>query len=116
LLNFTKHFFLSLQYFSHKVLRWTLVPVSLVLVFLLNCLIFIRNSEFTVYSVLLVLQVFFYLTAIMGSLYRQKLLRFKLLFAPFYVCMMNYAILLGFLRFLSHKQQAAWEKSKRNSG
>ena len=36
LMNIFTHGFLSLKYFSHKVLRWTLVPWAFVLAFILN--------------------------------------------------------------------------------
>lgn len=116
LLNFKKHFFLSLQYLSHKVLRWTLVPTALLLVFFLNLYIWLRNPEISVYLILLCLQLAFYLIAFLGSFLQQRLVRFKLLFAPFYLCMMNYAIVLGFVRFMGNKQHAAWEKAKRKAG
>ncbi len=37
----------------------------------------------------------------------------KLLFVPYYFCMMNYAVIAGIRRFYAGKQSAAWEKSKR---
>jgi hypothetical protein len=37
----------------------------------------------------------------------------KILFIPYYFCIMNYAVIAGIVRYSRRKQSAAWEKSRR---
>jgi biofilm PGA synthesis N-glycosyltransferase PgaC len=62
---------------------------------------------------LMVGQVVFYLAALLGYFLENRSIRLKLLFVPFYFCMMNYAVILGLIRFLSNSQQGVWEKALR---
>ena len=55
----------------------------------------------------------FYLAAILGSILESRSIKIKILFIPFYFCMMNYATIMGTFRYFKGKQSAAWEKSKR---
>ncbi|TAE63533.1 MAG: glycosyltransferase family 2 protein, partial [Bacteroidetes bacterium] len=55
----------------------------------------------------------FYTAAILGWLLEQRNIKVKVLFIPYYFCMMNYAVLAGIIRYFGKKQSAAWEKSKR---
>ncbi len=112
-LNFFSHFFLSFQYFSHKVLRWFLVPFSFLAIFITNILIVFQEHAPLYYYVFLALQVVFYVLSVLGAILQAKTLKLKLVFMPFYISMMNYSIILGFFRYLKGNQNAAWEKSKR---
>ena len=103
---------LSFQYVSHRVLRWTVVPFLMILVLLLNIIIVARGSSW-LYQLLLLGQVAFYGAALAGWLMEQRKIKVKLLFVPYYFCMMNYAVLAGIKRFIGGKQSAAWEKAKR---
>lgn len=113
LLNFFKHFKLSFQYFSHKVLRWLIVPFAFPVVFILNLLIVLAGFKPNFYFFFLLIQVLFYLLVIAGSLQKNKVTQYKLLFYPYYISMMNYCIILGLFRFLGKNQSAAWEKARR---
>ncbi|BAV10242.1 Glycosyltransferase, catalytic subunit of cellulose synthase and poly-beta-1,6-N-acetylglucosamine synthase [Filimonas lacunae] len=112
LLNPFKFPVLSFQYISHRVLRWTVVPFLMLLVFLLNIALVAMGAT-GIYLLLLVLQVLFYGAALLGWILEKKQLRMKLLFIPFYFCMMNYAVIAGIRRYYSGNQSAAWEKAKR---
>lgn len=103
---------LSFQYISHRVLRWTVVPFLMILVLLLNIAI-VATGGTGIYLLLLAGQVLFYGASLLGWLMEKKQLRMKLLFVPYYFCMMNYAVIAGIRRFYAGKQSAAWEKSKR---
>lgn len=105
-----KDFTLYFQYISHRVLRWTVTPFLLILVFLLNILLW---EVHWVYQVLLVGQIGFYLAALLGHFLENRRIRLKLLFIPFYFCMMNYAVILGLIRFLNKGQKGVWEKAVR---
>jgi poly-beta-1,6-N-acetyl-D-glucosamine synthase len=111
LLNPFRYGLLSFQYFSHRVLRWTLAPLALPVLFLLNILL-ARNGS-CVYQALLTAQILFYLLAALGWQFEQKKIRLKILFIPYYFCMMNYAMYRGFFRLISGRQPVVWEKAKR---
>ena len=112
LLNPFKHGLLSFQYISHRVLRWTITPFCMILVLLLNLLIVFYYNQL-LYQVLLAAQLFFYLLAFSGWMFERREIKIKPLFVPFYFCLMNYAVIMGIIRYFSRKQSAAWEKAKR---
>ena len=116
LLNPFRYGWFSWQYFSHKVLRWTLSPVSCFLIFPVNFIIVWQQNGWQnlhFYTVVFYLQVLFYLLAAVGWYLENKKLNFKLLFVPYYFLFINYASIKGILRYFKGKQSAAWEKSKR---
>ncbi|OFX89541.1 MAG: glycosyl transferase [Bacteroidetes bacterium GWF2_33_16] len=113
LLNPFKYKFLTFQYISHKVIRWTIIPLSLPLLFILNIMLTYYQSQSEIYSMLLFIQVFFYLMVLAGFLFQSKKIRIKLIFAPYYFFVMNYSLIIGFLRFLKQSQPINWERAKR---
>ena len=118
LLNFFKYRTLSFQYISHRVLRWTLSPLALPFLFILNLVILITNNDpisQAFYSLIFIGQLIFYGTALIGWYFESKGIRLKLLYVPFYFTMMNYAVFLGFKRFIKGKQSVNWERAKRAS-
>ena len=113
LLNPFKYKILTFQYISHRVLRWTLAPVCLIFLFLSNLLLF-NSSNF--YKFILILQLFFYLSSLIGFIMAKKSIKIKLFFIPYYFFIMNYAVFAGFLRYIKGSQSVIWEKSKRAEG
>ncbi|MCF8323369.1 MAG: glycosyltransferase family 2 protein [Leadbetterella sp.] len=109
LLNPFKHGWLTFQYLSHRVLRWTLVPVFLVLMPIVN--LFLLDKP--LYQLSLFFQVAFYSLAILGYVFEKKGKKFKALYVPYYFSFMNYAAILGFKRFYSNQQAVTWEKAAR---
>ncbi|MCH5597741.1 glycosyltransferase family 2 protein [Niabella ginsengisoli] len=103
---------LTFQYISHRVLRWTVTPFLMILVFLLNIFI-VLNYDAPIYKLLLVAQILFYGLSIMGYFFEQRNVKIKAFFIPYYFCMMNYAVIAGISRYFKKAQSAAWEKSKR---
>ena len=112
LLNIFRYGTLSFQYISHRVLRWTVTPFLLILALILNFLIVI-DSQNLLYILLLAGQILFYFLAFIGYLFEKKQLRIKILFIPYYFCVMNYAVLAGLIRYFRKQQSSAWEKAKR---
>lgn len=104
---------LTFQYLSHRVLRWTITPWLMVFVLFLNAIIWFEYPSLVFYQIILVLQILFYVAAIIGGVLESKSIKIKILFIPFYFCMMNYATILGTFRYFKGQQSAAWEKSKR---
>jgi cellulose synthase/poly-beta-1,6-N-acetylglucosamine synthase-like glycosyltransferase len=116
LLNPFRFGWLSIQYISHKVLRWTIAPFALFGLFVVNFLMLLLGKGTEVplfYRLFFYLQAFMYLLALLGWLLERWKIRFKILFVPYYFSAMNYAALRGWMRFLKGRQSVRWEKSKR---
>jgi poly-beta-1,6-N-acetyl-D-glucosamine synthase len=111
LLNPFKYKILSFQYISHRVLRWTLAPLSILLIFLSNYIL--GYLEIPFYRMIFILQAIFYIMATLGMFLENSRVRIKLFFIPFYFLIMNYAVYVGFLRHLKGSQSVLWEKAKR---
>ncbi len=116
LLNPFRFGILSWQYFSHKVLRWTLAPLSLVLILPVNLLIVWQQNGWVntgFFTLTLYIQALCYVLALVGWYFENRKIRFKLLFIPYYFTSINYAAIRGIFRYLEGKQTVNWEKSKR---
>lgn len=111
LLNIFRYGTLSFQYISHRVLRWTLAPLFLPVLFALNVYLAVSGSVF--YQFLLICQILFYAAAWAGYLLEQRRLKVKIFFVPYYFCVMNYSMYAGLLRYLRGGQSVLWEKAKR---
>lgn len=115
LLNIFKYGTLSFQYISHRVLRWTLAPLSLILIFLVN-LAMVLMGGFSItgfYSQLMCLQTLFYSAALLGWFLQNREIKVKILFIPYYFFIMNYAVVMGFFRYIKRTQSVNWERAKR---
>ncbi|MCF8453573.1 MAG: glycosyltransferase family 2 protein [Pedobacter sp.] len=110
LLNIFRYGLLSFQYISHRVLRWTLTPLSLLLLLIVNALL-VPYSTF--FAVVMILQVLFYVLALTGWMLENKKMKVKILFIPYYFFIMNYAVYMGFARYLKKSQSVNWERAKR---
>ncbi len=113
LLNPFRNCFLTFKYISHKVLRWTIVPFAFPLVLLLNLIIVLTPFNTSLYSVLFLMQCIFYLFALAGRLLHEVRIKMKALFAPYYLVVMNYAIIAGFVRFIKGNYSVKWQKARR---
>ena len=103
---------LSFQYVSHRVLRWTVTPFFLILAFVTNFAVAFAEKGFF-YEALFVAQVLFYCLALLGYIMEARQVRVKVLFIPYYFCVMNYAVLAGIIRYFTKKQSSVWEKAQR---
>lgn len=106
-----KYGLFSFQYISHRVLRWSLAPIGLLLLLPVNLALAWPSPGF--YRVFFYLQALFYLSALCGWLLEKRHIRFKLLFVPYYFLFMNYAVLRGLGRYVSGRQSTLWEKVQR---
>ena len=102
---------LTFQYISHRVLRWTLAPLALPVLLIVNILLAMKGIW--LFKVFLILQLAFYTFALIGYILETKKMKFKAFFVPYYFCIMNYAMYRGFFRFLGGKQSVLWERAKR---
>lgn len=102
---------LVFQYVSHRVLRWTVTPITLFLLLPLN--LYLAIAVGGLYSWLLLAHSGFYALAGLGWLAESRKMRFKALFVPFYFMMMNVTALLGMRRYWSKQTTVLWEKADR---
>ncbi len=102
---------LSFQYVSHRVLRWTLAPIALILIFILSSVLAWQGNIFG--QVLTVLQIIFYAMAALGYYFERKAIKFKILFVPLYFTMMNVCVYLGWWRLMHNNQSVVWDKAER---
>lgn len=117
LLNIFKYGTLSFQYISHRVLRWTLTPLCLLLLIPISFILAYKQGflEVALYPILFWLQLLFYCAALLGWFLENRATRIKALFVPYYFFIMNLSVVLGFLRYLRNSQSVNWERAKRAS-
>ncbi|ASZ13148.1 glycosyltransferase family 2 protein [Chitinophaga pendula] len=113
LLNFFRYPRITWQYVSHRVLRWTLAPLSLPLTLIANILLVIGRAGY-IYDILLVLQAGFYAAAFAGYTLAKRQVKNKYLYIAFYFLFMNMAVFQGFARFIRKRQSGVWERSQRS--
>ena len=111
LLNPLRYGVLSFQYISHRVLRWTVTPVALLVLFASGAALATTDSPF--YRVAFLAHVAFYLLAGVGAVLERRKLKVKAFFVPYYFFIMNYAVFAGFWRNLRGSQSVLWEKARR---
>ena len=102
---------LTFQYISHRVLRWTLAPLALPFLLIINTYLAIQGEY--LFNAILFCQITFYFMAFLGYILEKQKLKFKAFFVPYYFCVMNYAMYKGFFRFIGGKQSVLWERAKR---
>ncbi|MDZ7740892.1 MAG: glycosyltransferase [Bacteroidota bacterium] len=115
LLNIFQYGTLSFQYISHRVLRWTLAPLFLLLILLINTIITASEGFFDfskLFTWLFWGQVVFYMMALIGWYLENHKIKIKALFIPYYFFIMNLSVYLGLRRFLKGKQSVNWERAK----
>lgn len=117
LLNIFRYGMLSFQYISHRVLRWTLAPLSLMILLIGNSVLAFREGLFSEHFFVIVfwLQICFYVMALLGWFLQNRQIKLKVLFVPYYFFIMNYAVYLGFFRYLRKAQDVKWERAKRKT-
>lgn len=113
LLNPFRYGILSFQYISHRVLRWSITPILLFLLFPVNIAIVLTTHFSPLYTVILALQIFFYCLAWAGALLAKKQIKIKILFIPYYFTFMNLNVLKAFFYLKKHKGKGTWEKANR---
>ena len=115
LLNIFKYGLLSFQYISHRVLRWTLTPLCLILLIPVSSILAVQEGIWNLgfFSAFFWMQIAMYVAAFVGWLLENRSTRIKVLFVPYYFFIMNLSVVLGFLRFINKNQSVNWERAKR---
>ena len=112
LMNPLKYPLVSFLFVSHRVLRWSITPFALMALIPLNVWLVMEKGG-TVYTVIWLLQILFYLSAFFGYLLASRGKKNKLLYIPYYFLFMNMNVFQGISYLRSHKTSGAWEKAKR---
>lgn len=99
LMNPFRHPLVAFQFVSHRVLRWTITPICLFALIPLNTILVI-SGEGVIYTIIWVLQILFYATALAGVR------------IPSYFIFMNLNVFRG-MSYLRNKTTGTWEKAKR---
>jgi len=110
LLNPFRYRFLSFQMISHKLLRWM---VSLLLIVLFASNLFLLDRP--LFALAAGVQMGFYGLALIGGLLRKYLGGIWLFHIPFYFCMTYGAALYGLGLFLLGKAPVAWETARQGA-
>ena len=102
----------AFQFVSHRVLRWSITPIALFLLIPLNtALVFLKGG--TVYNVIWVLQILFYLAALAHLMLERSGRCHKLLYVIYYFLFMNINVLQGMKYLSTYHGGGTWEKAKR---
>lgn len=96
---------------SHKLLRW-LVPVFLVTAFSSN-LVLAWNSP--IYAAMFILQLVFYLLALVGAFLRRQQDIALILYIPYYFCLVNIACARGIFEAYQGKTYTTWSTARADS-
>jgi cellulose synthase/poly-beta-1,6-N-acetylglucosamine synthase-like glycosyltransferase len=96
------------QFWSHKLLRW-MVGVFLVTAFVADVALL---GSAKIYAVLLVGQVLFYLSALIGWGLRNVRKPWRLFNIPFYFTVVNCAAMTGIVKFIMGQRLTVWEKAE----
>jgi len=96
---------LWLETMSHKALRLT-IPLQHAALLIAN-IVLIGEGSF--YQILIGAQATFSAAALTCHLFRHARWRPLIVAVPYAMCLMSWATVVGFVRFLTHRQHAAWE-------
>ena len=113
LMNPFRYPLVAFQFVSHRVLRWSITPIALVILAIVNILLVWAGAGL-VYTIFLALQAAFYLAALLGWVLSKYGHRNKLLYTAYYFLFMNLNVFQGMAYLKSHSHSGAWEKAKRS--
>lgn len=102
----------AFQFISHRVLRWSITPFALMALIPLNVALLLMKAG-NVYTVIWLLQIIFYATALCGYIQEKRGNRSKLLYIPYYFLFMNMNVFASIPYLRSHSKGGIWEKAKR---
>ena len=112
LLNPFKYGIFTFQYISHRVLRWTITPILFFALFPINAVLAFYTRE-SVFVVLFILQILFYLMCVMGIVLEKQKIKAKIFFIPCYFVFMNSNVIKALPYLINNKGKGSWEKAKR---
>jgi cellulose synthase/poly-beta-1,6-N-acetylglucosamine synthase-like glycosyltransferase len=100
---------IGFAYISHKVFRW-LTPF----LFLLNCICSAcLVSDFFLFKWVLLVELFLFLIPLLNKLFLKAGIKIKLLISITHFIIMNFALLVGFIRYCKGVNSSVWQPVKR---
>ena len=112
MMNPFKNFVVAFQFVSHRVLRWSITPIAMMALIPLNVALVMMKAG-TVYTIIWILQILFYLAALSGYQLEQRGRKNKLLYVPYYFLFMDINVFRGMHYLRTHQGGGTWEKAKR---
>ena len=103
----------AFQYISHRVLRWSVTPIAMILLLIINAILVVMGAG-CFFTIMLIMQLLFYLAALLGYILSERGHRNKLLYTAYYFVFMNLNVFRGMAYLRSHRNSGAWEKAKRS--
>ena len=113
MLNPLRQPLVTFQYVSHRVLRWSITPVAMIILFAVNIILVLMGAGLF-YSIFLMLQLLFYLIALTGWISSRYGHKNKILYTIYYFVFMNINVFRGMAYLRTHGKSGAWEKAKRS--
>jgi len=104
-----KNLLLSYAFFSHKVIRW-FVPVLLIILFITNILLYNYDD---LYQLIFYVQVGLYLSALIGLILNKLKINIAIFSIIYYYVFTNLALLVGLFKFLFKKHAYTWDSTPR---
>jgi poly-beta-1,6-N-acetyl-D-glucosamine synthase len=104
-----KNFLLSYILFSHKVIRW-FVPLLLIILFIVNTLLLNYDNY---YRIIFYFQIGFYLSALIGYVLNRFKINVSIFSIVYYYVFTNLALLVGLFKFLANKSAYIWDSTPR---
>ena len=98
--------FTSLAFFSHKLLRWVL-PFVMMTLLVSSAALWDRPFYWAALSV----QLLFYAWAAAGYFFRDRMAPLRYGLIGYFLLAINLAFLVGFVRFLSGRQEVKWKRA-----
>ena len=96
--NIFKYGFYSVQFWSHKILRW-FVPIFFLILFFSNLFLL----DVFLYKIIFFLQILFYFFALLGKKNKNTIFS-----VPYYFCLINFVSLLALVDFFRGRGQNIW--------
>ena len=112
MMNPFSNFIVAFQFISHRVLRWSITPIAMMMLIPLNVALVMMEAG-TAYTIVWLLQILFYLAALGGYILEQHGRKNKLFYVPYYFLFMNINVFHGMYYLKTHQGGGTWEKAKR---
>lgn len=104
--------FLSFQFISHRILRWTFAPLSIISLYVSNYLLY-KNSQSIFYEISFYGQSIFFISAIVGLIGELLGLRIRIFYLIFSFLLMNFAAVVSLITYPFKTRVNIWEKPER---
>ena len=101
------------QFLSHRIFRWTVCPLALVVAFISALILACRGIA--LFQAMAAAQLVFYMAAAAGWRQALRNRRSRWFYLPFYFTFMHLCVFAGFRRFLLGKQPAMWQRAGRQA-